>query len=152
MEMVEMMFKERGELILLLKENMDIVEKTTLYSFTEVAIENGLKSAKELNNLLVTLGIQFKSNDEWILNTEYSNLNYTTIIQHCLDNGTVINQRMLTTAGRKFITNLLEWAYTNDSMFMYKDEKEIQERMLNKIKLDNQSKLRYNGYTKKGDE
>jgi prophage antirepressor-like protein len=77
-----------------------------LYNTTEIAKELGLKSANVLNRFLNEKGIQYKSGGTWVLYSKYSDLEYVSIKQRQLENGTVIYDRKWTQRGREFILNL----------------------------------------------
>ena len=77
------------------------------YTTTELAKELNLKSAIELNNILLENKIQFKQNKTWCLYSQYANLGYVDIKQEVLDNGKVIYHRRWTQIGREFIVKLL---------------------------------------------
>ncbi len=79
---------------------------TKNYTVTEIAKELQMKSAKVLNEELRKMGIQFKSNDTWVLYSKYANLGYFDIKQEVLDNGKVIYHRKVTQLGREFILKL----------------------------------------------
>lgn len=81
------------------------VNKT--YTATELAKEAGLKSATELNKYLHGQGVQFKSNDTWVLYSKYADQGYCEIKQEVLDNGHVIFHRRWTQRGREFVIKLL---------------------------------------------
>jgi phage antirepressor YoqD-like protein len=79
---------------------------TKNYTVTEISKELQMKSAKVLNEKLRQMGIQFKSNDTWVLYSKYANLGYFDIKQEVLDNGKVIYHRKVTQLGREFIIKL----------------------------------------------
>ena len=67
-----------------------------------------MRSAKELNDLLIKMKVQFKQNDTWILYSKYADKNYVSIKQEVLDNGKIIYYRKWTGIGREFILKLLK--------------------------------------------
>jgi len=106
-EQKQMLLTENGEL----KSTVAIlthVNKT--YTATEIAKELNLKSAIELNKILVTLKVQFKQNGTYVLYSEYANLGYTEIKQSVLDSGVIVYDRRFTQLGREFIIKLLNKA------------------------------------------
>lgn len=84
-----------------------LIHDQKTYTTTEIAKELNLKSANELNKIISDKGIQYKSNNTWVLCTKYSNCDYETIKQEELDNGKIIYNRHWTGKGREFIINLL---------------------------------------------
>jgi phage antirepressor YoqD-like protein len=80
------------------------VSKT--YTATEIAKELNLKSAQELNRLLVDRKIQYKQNNTWVLYSDYSDLGYTEIKQKVLDTGRIVYDRHFTQDGRAFLLGL----------------------------------------------
>jgi prophage antirepressor-like protein len=90
------------------QKNAILMHVSKLYTSTEIAKELNMKSAISLNNLLHDLGIQYKSNDTWVLYSNYANLGYEEIKQEVLDNGKVIYHRKWTQEGRNFIINMVK--------------------------------------------
>lgn len=78
------------------------------YSATELAKELGMSSAQELNQKLYDMGIQYKTNNTWVLYSKHSPFDYTEIKQFIADNGTVHYDRKFTQKGREFILSLFE--------------------------------------------
>jgi phage antirepressor YoqD-like protein len=83
-----------------------LIHDNKTYTTTEIAKEMNLKSAIELNKILEENGIQYKMNGTWVLTAKYSNLDYESIKQQELDNGTIIYNRHWTGKGRDFILSL----------------------------------------------
>ena len=81
------------------------VNKT--YTTTKIAKELGMKSAKQLNQLLHDIGIQFLQNDTWVLYSKYTTFGYTQIKQSVLDSGKIVYDRRWTGIGREFLIKLL---------------------------------------------
>jgi len=79
-----------------------------LYTTTEISKELNLKSAQELNNILMNKHIQYKQNGTWILYFKYSDSGYTSIKETVLDSGKIVYDRLWTGIGRQFILNLFE--------------------------------------------
>lgn len=88
------------------KKNAILMHSNKLYNTTEISKELGMKSAMELNNKLKDKGIQFKSNNTWVLYSKYADCGYVSIKQEILENGSVIYDRKWTQLGRDFIINL----------------------------------------------
>ena len=80
-----------------------LIHDSKTYTTTEIAKELNLKSAKELNIILESKGIQYKVNNTWVLSAKYSDCGYESIKQQELDNGKVIYNRHWTGKGRDFI-------------------------------------------------
>jgi hypothetical protein len=76
------------------------------YTTTEIAKELHLRSARELNDKLSEMKIQFKQNGTWVLYSDYSGEHYTSIKNTVLDSGKVVYDRLCTGLGRKFIIGL----------------------------------------------
>jgi len=79
-----------------------------LYTTTEISKELNLKSAQELNNFLHNKKIQYKQSGTWVLYSDYSDKNYTSIKETVLDSGKIVYDRLWTGLGRQFILNLFE--------------------------------------------
>jgi phage antirepressor YoqD-like protein len=88
-----------------------LIHDNKTYTTTEIAKEMNLKSAIELNKILEENGIQYKMNGTWVLTAKYSNLDYESIKQQELDNGTVIYNRHWTGKGRDFILSIDRYGY-----------------------------------------
>ena len=90
------------------ERNNMLVHQKKLFTTTEIAKELNMRSAKELNDLLIKMKVQFKQNDTWILYSKYADKNYVSIKQEVLDNGKIIYYRKWTGIGREFILKLLK--------------------------------------------
>lgn len=90
------------------RKNAILMHVNTTYTATEIAKELNLKSANELNKLLVEKKIQYKAGKTWVLYSQYSNKGYEEIKQETLDNGKVVYHRKFTQLGRDFILNLFK--------------------------------------------
>jgi len=90
------------------KTNAILTHTTKTYTMTEISKELNLKSASELNQILADKKVQFKSNNTWVLYSNYSNLGYEELKQEVLDSGRVIYHRKMTQAGREFILKLMQ--------------------------------------------
>jgi hypothetical protein len=78
------------------------------YTATEIAKEMNMRSAKELNLALEAFGVQYKTNNTWVLHAKYSGNGYESIKQEELDNGKIIYNRHWTGKGRDFILDILK--------------------------------------------
>ena len=85
-----------------------LMHTTKTYSATELAKELGMSSAQELNQKLYELGIQYKTNNTWVLYSKYAELGYTEIKQFIHDNGAVCYDRKFTQKGREFVLTVFE--------------------------------------------
>jgi len=85
-----------------------LVHTNKLYTATEIAKESGLSSAKELNKILYSMGIQFNQSGTWVMYSKYSGLGYEYIKQEVLDSGRIVYHRKFTGAGRAFILSLFQ--------------------------------------------
>lgn len=88
------------------RKNAILMHVSKTYTVTEIAKELNLKSAQELNKLLVDRKIQYKQNNTWVLYSDYSDLGYTEIKQKVLDTGRIVYDRHFTQDGRAFILGL----------------------------------------------
>jgi len=111
----EMSMRIAEDLLWLKAKIIEYDKKVTLlmhtsktYSATELAKELGMSSAQELNQKLYDMGIQYKTNNTWVLYSKYSPFDYTEIKQFIADNGTVHYDRKFTQKGREFILKLFE--------------------------------------------
>jgi len=87
--------------------NLLVHDYTKTYTSTEIAKELNMKSAQELNKTLVEMKIQYKSNNSWVLYSDYSDRNYISLKEQVLDSGKVVYHRLWTGKGRKFLLELL---------------------------------------------
>ena len=97
------------------KEKAKLQEKITLlthtkktYTTTEIAKELGFRSARELNEKLKEMKIQYKVNDTWVLSAKYADKGYESIKQISLINGNVVYDRRWTQKGREFLLELFK--------------------------------------------
>lgn len=91
------------------KENVErLIHNNKTYTTTEISKELGFRSAKELNNVLEKMGIQFKQNRTWLLYAKYAENEYTSTKQIVLDSGRITYDRRWTGKGRDFILNLFK--------------------------------------------
>lgn len=88
------------------RKNAILMHVNKTYTMTEIAKELNLKSATELNRILMRKHIQYKVNNTWVLYSDYSNMGYEDIKQEVLDSGKVIYHRRITQSGREFILGL----------------------------------------------
>lgn len=79
-----------------------------LYTSTEISKELNLKSAQQLNDILANKKIQYKQNGTWVLYSDYSDKNYTSIKETVLDSGKIVYDRLWTGAGRTFILDVFD--------------------------------------------
>lgn len=103
--------KEKQALALESEKAKKHIERLThdakTYTTSELAKELNLKSAVALNNILHEKGIQYKQNGTWLLYSNYSDKDYTSIKQTTLDSGKIVFDRRWTSLGRDFVLNLL---------------------------------------------
>ena len=95
--------EERQKRIEAEQTNAILMHVRKTYTTTEIAKELGMKSARQLNNILRKEKIQFKLNGTWVLYSQYADNGYVEIKQEALDNGKVIYDRRWTQRGREFI-------------------------------------------------
>lgn len=88
------------------KQRDKLIHQNKLYNTTEIAKELGFKSATALNKDLAERRIQYKTNNTWVLCSEYANRGYTSIKQTELESGRIIYDRKWSGSGRDFILSL----------------------------------------------
>ena len=97
------------------EEKAKLQQKITLlthtkktYTTTEIAKELGFRSARELNEKLKDMKIQYKVNNTWVLSAKYADKGYESIKQISLFNGNVVYDRRWTQKGREFLLELFK--------------------------------------------
>lgn len=98
--------EERAARVEVERRNAILMHVNKTYTVTEIAKELGLKSAIQLNKILVEKKIQYQVNGTWVMYSKYSDLGYEEIKQEVLDSGRVIYHRRITQMGREFILKL----------------------------------------------
>lgn len=98
--------EERAARVEAERRNAILMHVNKTYTVTEIAKELGLKSAIQLNKILVEKKIQYQVNGTWVMYSKYSDLGYEEIKQEVLDSGRVIYHRRITQMGREFILKL----------------------------------------------
>ena len=74
---------------------------------TQIAQDYGM-SAVKFNKVLHELGIQYKSNKQWILYADYKDKGYVESETITLENGKVVTRSKWTHKGRKFLYEILK--------------------------------------------
>jgi phage antirepressor YoqD-like protein len=85
-----------------------LIHNNKSYTCSEIAKELNLKSAKALNDILVSLKFQYMVNDSWVLYSKYSDKGYTVLKQSETNSGKIVYHRHFTGLGREFILDLLK--------------------------------------------
>lgn len=85
----------------------NVLDSENTYNITQIAKDYGL-SAKKLNNILHELGIQYKSNNQWLLYSKYRNEGYVESYTNSNDKGFVFTITKWTQKGRMFIYEILK--------------------------------------------
>lgn len=107
-ELLTKLKEERAARVEAERKNAILMHVNKTYTITEIAKELGLKSAIQLNRILVEKKIQYQVNGTWVMFSQYSNCGYEEIKQEVLDSGKVIYHRRITQMGREFILGLFE--------------------------------------------
>ena len=107
-ELLTKLKEERAARVEAERKNAILMHVNKTYTMTEIAKELGMKSAIQLNKLLVEKKIQYQVNGTWVMYSQYSDLGYEEIKQEVLDSGKVIYHRRITQMGREFILKLFE--------------------------------------------
>lgn len=109
-ELLTRLKEERAARVEAERKNAILMHVNKTYTVTEIAKELGLRSATQLNRILVEKKIQYQVNGTWVMYSRYSDHGYEEIKQEVLDSGRVIYHRRITQMGRKFILNLFQAA------------------------------------------
>ena len=107
-ELLQELKKERAEKQKLAKKVNILTHSDRTYTSTEIAKELGFKSARELNEKLREMKIQYKVNDTWVLSAKYADKGFGSIKQVTLANGKVVYDRRWTQKGREFLLSLFQ--------------------------------------------
>lgn len=107
-------YEQLSEILKIERKNLDelrekyysLLDRITLSTATEIAIQAGFESAEELNEELVRLGLQIKVGDTYVLNDNYKHLE--SIKQYVLDNGEIIYQRFFTECAKELILEIIQ--------------------------------------------
>lgn len=100
--------EERTKRLQAEQTNAILMHVNKTYTSTEIAKELGFASAIALNAFLKDKRIQYKSNDTWVLYSDYANKGYVDIKQEVLDSGRVIYHRRWSQIGREFLLKLVQ--------------------------------------------
>ena len=105
-ELLTRLKEERAARVEAERKNAILMHVNKTYTVTEIAKELGLRSATQLNRILVEKKIQYQVNGTWVMYSRYSD----EIKQEVLDSGRVIYHRRITQMGREFILSLFQAA------------------------------------------
>lgn len=109
-ELLTRLKEERAARVEAERKNAILMHVNKTYTVTEIAKELGLRSATQLNRILVEKKIQYQVNGTWVMYSRYSDQGYEEIKQEVLDSGRVIYHRRITQMGREFILSLFQAA------------------------------------------
>lgn len=109
-ELLTRLKEERAARVEAERKNAILMRVNKTYTVTEIAKELGLRSATQLNRILVEKKIQYQVNGTWVMYSRYSDQGYEEIKQEVLDSGRVIYHRRITQMGREFILSLFQAA------------------------------------------
>ena len=109
-ELLTRLKEERAARVEAERKNAILMHVNKTYTVTEIAKELGLRSATQLNRILVEKKIQYQVNGTWVMHSRYSDQGYEEIKQEVLDSGRVIYHRRITQMGREFILSLFQAA------------------------------------------
>lgn len=84
-----------------------ILQSDATVPITKIAKDYGL-SGRALNELLNTLGVQYKMSNTWLLYQQYADKGYTQSRTHLLSNGNSVMSTYWTQKGRLFLYDLLK--------------------------------------------
>ena len=107
-KLLEELKKERDEKAKLQEKITLLTHTKKTYTTTEIAKELGFRSARELNEKLKEMKIQYKVNDTWVLSAKYADKGYESIKQISLINGNIVYDRRWTQKGREFLLELFK--------------------------------------------
>ena len=109
-ELLTRLKEERAARVEAERKNAILMHVNKTYTVTEIAKELGLRSATQLNRILVEKKIQYQVNGTWVMYSRYSDQGYEEIKQEVLDSGRVIYHRRITQMVREFIRSLFQSA------------------------------------------
>lgn len=109
-ELLTRLKEERAARVEAERKNAILMHVNKTYTVIEIAKELGLRSATQLNRILVEKKIQYQVNGTWVMYSRYSDQGYEEIKQEVLDSGRVIYHRRITQMGREFILSLFQAA------------------------------------------
>ena len=102
-------YKKEKEEKAKLQQKLNLLTHTKkTYTTTEIAKELGFRSARELNEKLEEMGIQYRVNKTWVLKAKYAKLGYVEIKQGFKADGTPIYYTRWTQKGREFLLKLFK--------------------------------------------
>lgn len=84
-----------------------VLQSDSLLTITEIAKDYGM-SAKKLNSLLHSAGVQFKQSGRWFLYAKFAEQGYTQSKTHEYDEGKTKTHMYWTQKGRLFVYDLLK--------------------------------------------
>ena len=85
----------------------NVLTSNETLNITQIAQDYGM-SAVKFNKVLHELGIQYKSNKQWILYADYKDKGYVESETITLENGKVVTRSKWTHKGRKFLYEILK--------------------------------------------